>query len=76
MEHEIKLTRGVKDLIQEAIALTNSSNRYVICYKIAQIVEKKYPGLTLEYQLERMKLQTTGDILKAIDTFFYKHIRS
>lgn len=76
MEHEIKLTRGVKDLIQEAISLTNSSNRYVICYKIAEMVEKKYPGLTLEYQLERMKLETTGDILKAIDTFFYKHIRS
>jgi hypothetical protein len=73
---EYKLTRGTKELIKTAIKETQSSNRYVLCEKIADMVESKYNGLNLEYQLERMGLQTTGQILKAIDTFFFKHIRS
>lgn len=73
---DFKLTRGTKELIKTAIKETQSNNRYVLCEKIAEIVESKYNGLNLEYQLERMNLQTTGKILQAIDTFFYKHIRS
>lgn len=73
---DFKLTRGTKDLIKTAINETQSNNRYVLCEKIAEMVEEKYNGLNLEYQLERMNLQTTGKILKAIDTFFYKHLRS
>lgn len=73
---EFKLTRGTKELIKQAISETNSNNRYVLCEKIASMVEEKYNGLNLEYQLERMGLQTTGKILLAIDTFFYKHLRN
>lgn len=73
---DFKLTRGTKDLIKQAITETESSNRYVLCEKIADIVERKYMGANLEYQLDRMNLQSTGKILSAIDTFFYKHIRS
>lgn len=72
---EYKITRGAKELIKQAIQETQSNNRYVICEKIAEMVEEKYAGLNLEYQLKRMKLQTTGEILKAIDTFFYKYMR-
>lgn len=73
---DFKLTRGTKDLIKQAISETESSNRYVLCEKIADMVEQKYMGANLEYQLERMNLQTTGKILQAVDTFFYKHLRS
>jgi len=73
---DFKLTRGTKELIKTAISETQSNNRYVLCEKIAEKVEEKYSGLNLEYQLERMNLQTTGKILLAIDTFFYKHLRS
>jgi hypothetical protein len=73
---DFKLTRGTKELIRTAINETQSNNRYVLCEKIADMVEDKYNGLNLEYQLERMNLQTTGKILQAIDTFFYKHLRS
>lgn len=76
MSVDFKLTRGTKDLIKQAMEETQSNNRYVICEKIAEMVEEKYNGLNLEYQLERMNLQSTGQILKAIDTFFYKHLRS
>jgi hypothetical protein len=73
---DFKLTRGAKELIKRAIQETQSNNRYVLCQKIAEIVESKYSGLNLEYQLERMNLQTTGKILQAIDTYFYKHLRN
>ncbi|WPS85476.1 hypothetical protein SMD22_02255 (plasmid) [Brevibacillus halotolerans] len=71
-----KLTRRTKELIKTAIEETQSNNRYVLCERIADMVESKYNGLNLEYQLKRMSLQTTGQILKAIDTFFFKHLRS
>lgn len=73
---DFKLSRGTKELIKTAINETQSSNRYVLCEKIAGMVEERYNGLNLEYQLERMNLQTTGKILEAIDTFFYKHLRT
>lgn len=76
MSNDFKLTRGTKELIKSAITETQSSNRYELCEKIAHMVEDKYNGLNLEYQLERMGLQTTGKILSAIDTYFYKHLRS
>ena len=74
MNEEYKLTRGVKQLIKSAINETQSNNRYVLCEKVAQMVEDKYKGLNLEYQLKRMKIETTKQILKAIDIYFYKHI--
>jgi len=73
--NDSRLTRGAKDLIQKAIEETQSNNRYVLCEKIAKMVEERYNGLNLEYQLRRMQLQTTRQILQAIDTYFYKYIR-
>lgn len=73
---EVKLTRGTKELIRQSIAETKSSNRYVLCEHICATVEQKYSGLNLEYQLERMGIKTTGEILKAIDTYFYKYFKA
>lgn len=73
---EYKLTRGTKELVKQAIAETKSNNRFILCQRIAEMVEEKYNGLNLEYQLERMNLQTTGKILQAIDTYFYKHLKA
>jgi len=72
---DVKLTRGTKDLIRQAIAETKSSNRYVLCEKIASLAEERYDGSNLDYQLKRMRLDSTGKILQAIDTFIYKHIK-
>ena len=73
---DFKLTRGTKELIRQAIKETQSNNRYELCAKIADIVETKYNGLNLEYQLERMNIKTTGQILQAIDTYFFKHLKT
>ena len=76
-----KLSRGTVRLIQEAIQKAKNENRlfndrYVICHVICELVEEKYSGLTLDYQLQRMNLTTTGRVLEAIDLFFYKYPNS
>ena len=73
-----KLSRGTVRLIQEAIQKAKNENRqfndrYVLCHVICELVEEKYSGLTLDYQLQRMNLTTTGRVLEAIDLFFYKY---
>jgi len=73
---EFKLTRGTKELIKQAIQETQSNNRYALCEKIADMVESRYNGMNLDYQLERMNIRTTGQILNAIDTYFYKHLKN
>lgn len=75
------LTRGTKTLIEDIVKEMEQSgenvafNRYAICDKIADIICEKYKGNALDYQIERMNIQTTGKILQAIDTYFYKHHR-
>lgn len=66
------ITRTVKKYIVEAIEETNSNNRYELCFYISDLLEKAFKGEVLEYQLKRMDLNTTGDILKVIDTYMYK----
>ena len=73
-----KLSRGTVRLIQEAIQKAKNENRpfndrYVLCHVICELVEEKYSGLTLDYQLKRMNLVTTKPVLDAIDLFFYKY---
>lgn len=73
-----KLSRGTVRLIQEAIARAKEegkqfNDRYVLCEVLCAMVEEKYSGLTLDYQLKRMNLVTTKPVLEAIDLFFYKY---
>ena len=70
-----KLTRGTKSLIKESIEKTKTTNRNDLCAYICGELEEKFAGETLDYQLKRMDLQTTGDILDAIDTYMYKHAK-
>lgn len=66
-----KMTRGTKALIKEAIKTTQSSNRFDILTYMTDKLEERFPGATLDYQLRRMNLETTGKILEAIDTYAY-----
>lgn len=67
-----KMTRGTKNLIKEAIQETKSCNRYDILFYMTEKLEERFPGGTLDYQLKRMNLQTTSQILDAIDTYAYR----
>lgn len=64
------LSQPTINLIEQAIKKTNSSNRYVLCQEIAELLEAKFPGGNLPYQTKRMKLDTTKKILMAIDYYF------
>ena len=68
-----RLTRGTKKLIKDTIIANKTTNRYELCEIICSDLEEKFTGDTLDYQLSRMNLETTGEILKAIDTYMYKH---
>ena len=67
---KFKLTRGTKTLIKETIETNKTSDRYKLCEGIANELENRFKGATLNYQLDRMNLKTTLKILTAIDTYF------
>lgn len=67
------LTRGTKKLIKDAIREHHVTNRFDLCSIICEELEEKFTGDTLTYQLSRMNLETTGDVLDAIDTYIFKH---
>lgn len=72
----VKLTRGTKKIIEQAIESVepeNRNNRIELCSRIAQMLEERFEGDNLTYQLKRMDLQTTGRILEKIDTYWYKY---
>ena len=69
------LTRGTKKLIANAIEKTGEYNRSTLCETICEELCSKFSGDSLEYQLERMNLNTTADINRAIDTYMYKHVK-
>lgn len=71
-----KLSRGTVRLLKEAIISARNkglafNDRYVLCQEVCELVEQKYSGGTLDYQLKRMNLTTTKAVLDAIDIFFY-----
>lgn len=69
------LTRGTKKLIMSAIERTGDLNRAKLCEAISDELCDKFQGDSLEYQLKRMKLETTKDINNAIDTYMFRHIK-
>lgn len=75
-EQDAALTRGGKMLIETAIMQTKSTNRREIMNYICDALTTKYSGTALDYQVERMNFRTTGDILKAIDTYMYREIKN
>lgn len=73
----VKLTRGTKDLIKEAITVIQTdeqkNDRYRICEEICRIAEDRYQGNNLSYQLNRMDIPTTGKVLEKIDAYFFMY---
>lgn len=72
----VKLTRGTKKIIEQAIESVDPeqrNNRIELCAKISEMLEDRFEGDNLSYQLRRMDLQTTGRILEKIDTYWYKY---
>lgn len=68
------ITRGAKTLIKEVVEATGSNNREELCFAISEVLVKRFPGKALSYQLERMRLETTKQILAAIDEYFFYYI--
>lgn len=77
--NQVKLTRGTKGLIKEAIAQIETAedkdNRYKILEEVCRIAVDRYQGNNLMYQLDRMDIPTTGKVLEKIDAYFYIYSR-
>lgn len=78
-DNQVKLTRGTKELIKQAITHIETSddknNRYKICDQVCQLAVDRYQGNNLMYQLERMDMPTTQKVLEKIDAYFYIYNR-
>lgn len=76
-EQTVKLTRGTKELIKEAITVIETdeqkNDRYRICEEMCRIAEDRYQGNNLSYQLTRMDIPTTGKVLEKIDAYFFMY---
>jgi hypothetical protein len=75
-EQNFALTRGGKRLIEQAIIETGSTNGTVLVNHICDTLSEKFTGDTLDYQTSRMNFTTTGDIMRAIDTYMYHQIKN
>lgn len=75
-EQNFALTRGGKRLIEQAIVETGSTNGTVLVNHICDTLSEKFTGDTLDYQTSRMNFTTTGDIMRAIDTYMYHQIKN
>lgn len=75
-KNSIKLTRGTKELIKNAVATIApeyKDDRYKVCEAVCRIAEEKYQGNNLNYQLTRMDIMTTGKVLEKIDCYFFNN---
>ena len=68
------LTRGTVRVINEVAEKTGFTDRYDLLNAVCEELVKRYPGAKLEYQLDRMKLSTTKDVLEAIDSMIEMNI--
>lgn len=64
------LTKGTVRVITEVYEKTGYTDRYDLLNAVCNELVKRYPGEKLEYQLGRMKISTTRDILEAIDNMY------
>jgi hypothetical protein len=75
-EKNFALTRGGRRMIEQAIIETGSTNGTVIMQHICDSLAEKFTGDTLDYQTGRMNFSTTGDIMRAIDTYMYHQVKN
>lgn len=64
------VTEGALRIIETIIKRENSHDRRFLLEKVCEELEAKYVGESLEYHLSQMNINTTTDILHAIDIFF------
>ena len=69
IEKRENLTAAVKNIIQEAIQNTGSSNRFELCQEVGRILEERYLSKGEERIIGRMDLGSTDNILKKIDAY-------
>ena len=74
-EDNFALTRGGKRMIEQAIVETGSTNGMVLMHHICDNLSEKFTGDTLDYQTCRMNFKTTGDIMRAIDTYMFLQVK-
>lgn len=63
------ITDGAMRLVEEVVKKYNTKDRYEILEHVCQEVSERYPGDSLEYHLNQMKMSTTKDILYIIDIY-------
>ena len=68
--YEKKLTRTVRDMIEQAIINTHSSNRKILVQYFCQDISERYCRCNPSYQLEKMNLDSISKILNSIDAYF------
>lgn len=73
----VSLTRGTLDLIKEVVKETGCGNRYELLRIISDALTDKhgFESFALEHQLTRMRIDTTGKLLTAIDIYFFKYYK-
>lgn len=63
------ITDGAMRLVEEMAKKHNTKDRHrILCY-VCEEMERRYPGSSLEYHLNQMKIKTTRDILDVIDVY-------
>ena len=63
------ITDGAMRLVEEMAKKHNTKDRHEILEYVCAEMERRYPGSSLEYHLEQMKIESIGDILDVIDVY-------
>ena len=77
--NEIALSRTMREIIEKVISAMEPEDAFdenKLLLAITDYFIEKYPGDKLEYQLKRMKMETTNQIKQAIAIYMtrYKNI--
>lgn len=58
-------------VIDNIVTKTNNTDRYDVMSHVCEVMEHRFgAGARLEYNLEKLNLKTTKDVLRAIDIYF------
>lgn len=72
VEDKPGLSRTMKNVIELIISELPKDKAWdenEICFRITEYFVNRFPGNRLEYQLKRMKMETTGKIKEAIEVY-------
>lgn len=63
------ITDGAMRLVEAMAKKHNTKDRHEILGYVCAEMERRYSGSSLEYHLDQMKIESTGDILDIIDVY-------